>query len=604
MSTTPPLSSSAAADPLALLTSSFAGASAQPHIDFDLAKALQEALDSHPSAATQQLHTPTASVASSPANFTPSPLLGSSAFPSSTPMYASTSTGTPPPPGFLPSPASLPPCSPRAQVSSGQPSSAPFANSLESAVAFLKAPQTKQRPRKPRTPRQPAKKVEPAPAPPPRESPLPPPSPSVLQSLSTGAHRSVFTLPAPTTRPAPPTRTVSDTVCTLETISTSHSSIPTALPVTPPATTPTFSVALPVEPSAPLVATSEPPSPAHGSWSGEDRRARTSRRRVPEGLIPRPPNAWLLYRSARVKEFAERRKNGGPEMPAQSDLSKIVAEMWRSEPLDIREAYARLALAEAEEHAKRYPDYKFRPVFRRRSTKTSSSTASSAADSSKPKKERAKRPSLQRAITIDSGETLLPSFDLPSPSSPITPLSAPFSSQSFDFLTPPTTAASDAWSVFISTSPTWYTPTSSCMAAASSSTSTSSANSNALQFDLPVCPPPFSAPATFTSFDFLLPSPPLPAAPASFDFPVLPPSPPTSEAASFASTTTYEDIVAALSLPPTPAFPPTVAPMQVDALDFPSTSAFTLDQPAAVAGDAAMSPVDLEALLKELSNSP
>ncbi|KAG5350861.1 hypothetical protein C0989_009008 [Termitomyces sp. Mn162] len=72
--------------------------------------------------------------------------------------------------------------------------------------------------------------------------------------------------------------------------------------------------------------------------------------------IPRPPNAFLIYRS-----FI------GPRLPPppagtarnQRDVSKIAGEMWRDESPEVKDDFFRQAALAKAEHASRYPDYKF-----------------------------------------------------------------------------------------------------------------------------------------------------------------------------------------------------------------------------------------------------
>ncbi|KAJ3965288.1 hypothetical protein EV361DRAFT_667040 [Lentinula raphanica] len=74
--------------------------------------------------------------------------------------------------------------------------------------------------------------------------------------------------------------------------------------------------------------------------------------------IPRPPNAFILFRSA----FIRSRKISSDIEGNHSTLSKIIGRLWRNLPPDERaewEARARLA---QEEHRQRYPDWRFSPA--------------------------------------------------------------------------------------------------------------------------------------------------------------------------------------------------------------------------------------------------
>ncbi|KAI1316500.1 hypothetical protein EDD11_009913 [Mortierella claussenii] len=68
--------------------------------------------------------------------------------------------------------------------------------------------------------------------------------------------------------------------------------------------------------------------------------------------IPRPPNSFLIYRNERVKSYA------GLVAP---QLSTMLAEAWNNETPERRQYYAGLALKVKEEHAAKYPNWKFSP---------------------------------------------------------------------------------------------------------------------------------------------------------------------------------------------------------------------------------------------------
>ncbi|KAJ6495553.1 hypothetical protein C8R47DRAFT_1213047 [Mycena vitilis] len=70
---------------------------------------------------------------------------------------------------------------------------------------------------------------------------------------------------------------------------------------------------------------------------------------------PRPPNAWILYRAEKSKTIGRK---------AQSDVSKEIAAMWKSELPQIRAEYERRADLKKAEHAAMYPEYRFQPVKR------------------------------------------------------------------------------------------------------------------------------------------------------------------------------------------------------------------------------------------------
>ncbi|KAG9318092.1 hypothetical protein JVU11DRAFT_159 [Chiua virens] len=99
-----------------------------------------------------------------------------------------------------------------------------------------------------------------------------------------------------------------------------------------------------------------------------DRRAQRNRNRDPT-WIPRPRNAFIIFRC----EFSRGHSQGSHESQDDDDvtntvtvktLSKRAAEAWKRLPPLERERYKALADKEREEHARRYPHYRFRPVKR------------------------------------------------------------------------------------------------------------------------------------------------------------------------------------------------------------------------------------------------
>ncbi|CAE6457385.1 unnamed protein product [Rhizoctonia solani] len=75
---------------------------------------------------------------------------------------------------------------------------------------------------------------------------------------------------------------------------------------------------------------------------------------------PRPPNAWILYRSDKLKELATQQTTG-PRKP-QAEISKIISQMWQQEGPDTKGRYETRAEEKKAEHAALYPDYKFAPM--------------------------------------------------------------------------------------------------------------------------------------------------------------------------------------------------------------------------------------------------
>lgn len=77
--------------------------------------------------------------------------------------------------------------------------------------------------------------------------------------------------------------------------------------------------------------------------------------------IPRPPNAWILYRTDRLREWRETRSPNDPPMK-QADISRFISTTWKIEPDDIKLDYEKRAAIAKAEHKKKYPDYKYNPI--------------------------------------------------------------------------------------------------------------------------------------------------------------------------------------------------------------------------------------------------
>ncbi|KAI0958284.1 hypothetical protein AcV7_004143 [Taiwanofungus camphoratus] len=75
---------------------------------------------------------------------------------------------------------------------------------------------------------------------------------------------------------------------------------------------------------------------------------------------PRPPNAWILYRSDKLHQIPP----GPPGQPkrAQAEVSKLISEMWKAESNEVRAEYERLADMKKAEHHALYPHYRFQPM--------------------------------------------------------------------------------------------------------------------------------------------------------------------------------------------------------------------------------------------------
>lgn len=75
---------------------------------------------------------------------------------------------------------------------------------------------------------------------------------------------------------------------------------------------------------------------------------------------PRPPNAWILYRSDKLQELPP--PPVGQSKLTQAQVSKIIAAEWKKEPEEVRNFYEQRAEKAKAEHARLYPNYRFAPM--------------------------------------------------------------------------------------------------------------------------------------------------------------------------------------------------------------------------------------------------
>ncbi|CAA9960255.1 NHP6B Chromatin-associated protein containing the HMG domain protein [Pyrenophora teres f. maculata] len=76
----------------------------------------------------------------------------------------------------------------------------------------------------------------------------------------------------------------------------------------------------------------------------------------PEPKIPRPRNAFILYRQSHQQEVI--RLNPGLNNP---DISKIIGEKWNAESDEAKKYWQDLAQEEKARHQETYPDYRYQP---------------------------------------------------------------------------------------------------------------------------------------------------------------------------------------------------------------------------------------------------
>jgi len=97
---------------------------------------------------------------------------------------------------------------------------------------------------------------------------------------------------------------------------------------------------------------------AGAGHSGPSRLGRPAANRPAK--VPRPPNAWILYRSDKVRELPPLAP--GEQRRAQGEVSKIISAMWAQESDETRQEYEKRAEAAKIEHALKYPNYRYKPL--------------------------------------------------------------------------------------------------------------------------------------------------------------------------------------------------------------------------------------------------
>ncbi|GAC96535.1 hypothetical protein PHSY_004115 [Pseudozyma hubeiensis SY62] len=87
--------------------------------------------------------------------------------------------------------------------------------------------------------------------------------------------------------------------------------------------------------------------------------------------IPRPPNAFILYRSNKMKELKSKKNTsslsdvGLDKLDHQRQLSKEIGQLWRNESPEVKAAFYEKAQQAASEHRDRYPEYRFKPSVKK-----------------------------------------------------------------------------------------------------------------------------------------------------------------------------------------------------------------------------------------------
>ncbi|KAK5997135.1 Repressor of filamentous growth 1 [Cladobotryum mycophilum] len=93
---------------------------------------------------------------------------------------------------------------------------------------------------------------------------------------------------------------------------------------------------------------------------------------TPEPKIPRPRNAFILYRQHHQSQVT----TDNPRL-SNPEISKIIGERWKNEDPDIKDSWKRMADQEKLRHQSQYPNYRYQP---RRGGKSQSWSGSTSTD--------------------------------------------------------------------------------------------------------------------------------------------------------------------------------------------------------------------------------
>ncbi|KAH7906650.1 hypothetical protein BJ138DRAFT_1093844 [Hygrophoropsis aurantiaca] len=116
--------------------------------------------------------------------------------------------------------------------------------------------------------------------------------------------------------------------------------------------------------------------PSENISSGPTRKRVPPHKRLSQGYIPRPPNAFMLFRANFVRQ---------EHIPGRFDnnhgsLSKVIGNCWRSLPLEQKRVWEIKAKQEKAAHKEAYPEYRFRPVHKKNKPKKKGKAAITAED--------------------------------------------------------------------------------------------------------------------------------------------------------------------------------------------------------------------------------
>lgn len=92
--------------------------------------------------------------------------------------------------------------------------------------------------------------------------------------------------------------------------------------------------------------------------------------------IPRPRNAFILFRQHNHKLLIDEWTTKGVEIPHNSKISKLLGVKWKELSNEEKVHWKELAEKEKTDHEKKYPDYRYKPVRKQRKKKEAAAAGS------------------------------------------------------------------------------------------------------------------------------------------------------------------------------------------------------------------------------------
>ena len=107
------------------------------------------------------------------------------------------------------------------------------------------------------------------------------------------------------------------------------------------------------------------PLPTSLPRSTEDASDGTENARNP----PRPMNTFMVFRKKWFDDYRAKFTKGDPVI-SQSKISKMIAKEWHQTPSGVKRHFEQLSVIAKEEHAIKYPNYKYRPKLKGQNGRT------------------------------------------------------------------------------------------------------------------------------------------------------------------------------------------------------------------------------------------